>query len=43
MTGLYFEMGISHYVIELGNGFNCAGISTKEYFSKTQSQEKPFS
>jgi len=29
----YFKMGISHYVIELGNGFNCAGISTKEYFN----------
>jgi len=28
----YFNMGISHYVIELGNGFNCAGITTKEYF-----------
>ena len=28
----YYKMGISHYVIELGNGFNCAGISTKEYF-----------
>lgn len=28
----YFKMGISHYVIELGNGFNCAGISTREYF-----------
>jgi hypothetical protein len=29
----YFKMGISHYVVELGNGFNCAGISTKEYFN----------
>ena len=29
----YFKMGISHYVIELGNGFNCAGISTSEYLN----------
>ena len=28
----YFKLGISHYVVELGNGFNCAGITPKEYF-----------
>ena len=28
----YFRLGISHYVVELGNGFNSAGISAREYF-----------
>lgn len=28
-----YKLGISHYVVELGNGFNCAGISASEYFS----------
>ena len=27
----YSALGISHYVIELGNGFNNSGIATKEY------------
>lgn len=27
----YFALGISHYVIELGNGFNNCGIPTREY------------
>ncbi len=29
----YRVLGISHYVIELGNGFNDAGLSTLEYLS----------
>lgn len=40
---VYSKMGISHYVIELGNGFNCAGISTKEYLNAdTQTRESIF-
>ena len=27
----YFKLGISHYVIELGNGFNTAGVAAREY------------
>lgn len=29
----YSMMGISHYVIELGNGFNTVGITTAEYMN----------
>lgn len=29
----YNVLGISHYVIELGNGYNCAGILTMEYLA----------
>lgn len=28
-----YKLGISHYVVELGNGWNCAGISAAEYFA----------
>ncbi|MCK5803787.1 MAG: hypothetical protein KAI66_13180 [Lentisphaeria bacterium] len=28
----YCRLGISHYVVELGNGFNSAGITAQEYF-----------
>ena len=32
----YSVMGISHYVIELGNGFNDIGLSTPEYLACTK-------
>ncbi|MBT7058562.1 MAG: hypothetical protein HN849_29225 [Victivallales bacterium] len=28
----YTRLGISHYVVELGNGFNSAGITAQDYF-----------
>lgn len=38
----YHRLGISHYVVELGNGFNSAGITAREYFqadARTRSVE----
>lgn len=38
----YFRLGISHYVVELGNGFNSAGITAQEYFladARTRAKE----
>lgn len=29
----YYQLGISFYVIELGNGFNSAGITAQDYFA----------
>ncbi|NLF18095.1 MAG: hypothetical protein GX595_12720 [Lentisphaerae bacterium] len=29
----YYHLGISFYVVELGNGFNSAGITAREYFA----------
>lgn len=40
---MYHTLGIPVYTIELGNGFNDAGISTKAYFeADTQTREELF-
>ncbi len=36
----HFQLGISWYVIELGNGFTSAGIHTQEYFKSNDEQRE---
>ncbi|MFP3903670.1 MAG: M14 family metallopeptidase [Armatimonadota bacterium] len=34
----YFELGVSWYVVELGNTFSSAGVSSEEYFEITEEE-----